>query len=205
MGLLDAVFGRTKPVPPNLDNLFTLPEAALTLQSSAGLVFTGNAGICWSPPSGQNQADVTKEIADLLALPDEASDPGTLTTRVDASTITQSVDSFGYRWLLIEERAVDVLVARVHLANSTIDEAGYGPQLLCSVFALGPEPGASDDAKSCYLIYLFKRGTFYPFAPSGNQTRDTQYELRLRSILSEDVAIEPDLSRWFPVWDVPIG
>ena len=35
MGLLDALLGRTKLVPPDLDQLFGLPAAAITLQVSS--------------------------------------------------------------------------------------------------------------------------------------------------------------------------
>ena len=56
-----------------------------------------------------------------------------------------------------------------------------------------------------YLVYLAKRGTFYPFAPTGSEQRDNELELRIRAVLSDDLPIEPDLSRWFPLWDLPIA
>ena len=37
MGLLDILLGRTKPVAPDLDQLFALPSAAVTLEAAAGL------------------------------------------------------------------------------------------------------------------------------------------------------------------------
>jgi hypothetical protein len=55
-----------------------------------------------------------------------------------------------------------------------------------------------------YLVYLAKRGTFYPFVPSGKEQRDTELELRLRSILGNDLPVESDLSNWFPIWDLPV-
>lgn len=33
MGLLDTILGRSKPVQPDLDQLFALPSAALTLEA----------------------------------------------------------------------------------------------------------------------------------------------------------------------------
>ena len=51
MGLFDTLLGRTKPVKANLDALFALPSAAVTLQSSAGLVSSGAAGVCWKSVS----------------------------------------------------------------------------------------------------------------------------------------------------------
>ncbi len=141
--------------------------------------------------------------------------------------------------MLLEDPATDDLVARVHLVNTMLAEAGWGPQLLCSVFSLAgspptesevlaevgiaPEPSSSDasattdasagDAGSgsgskhqhLYLVYLYKRGSFYPFAPDGKQHRDNELELRMRSMLANDLKMEPDLSRWFPLWDLPVG
>ena len=75
------------------------------------------------------------------------------------------------------------------MANTTLTEAGWGQQLLCSVFGFVPEPGAATDARPFSLVYLYKRGTFYPFAPVDNhkERRDTELELRIRSMLGSDL------------------
>ncbi len=67
--------------------------------------------------------------------------------------------------------------------------------------------GASADTitQPLYLVYLAKQGTFYPFAPTGAEQRDNELELRVKGMLAEDLPIEPDLSRWFPIWDLPIA
>ncbi len=240
MGLLDSLFGRTKPVAANLDDLFGLPSAAVTLQASAGMSFTGRAGVCWKPPAGQAPQDVQREIEQLLAIDDTPgsgpADAGTsaattpTSSGVSVGQLTQRVDSYGYRWLLLEDPAIDDLVARVHLVNTMLAEAGWGPQLLCSVFSLAGSPptdadelagtGLETDApkdgplpavassgsgsKPLYLVYLYKRGSFYPFAPDGKEHRDNELELRMRSMLADDLKMEPDLSRWFPLWDLPV-
>ena len=54
MGLRDTLFGRTKQVAPNLDNLFGLPTAALTLESELDLVSSGQAGLCFKSGSGES-------------------------------------------------------------------------------------------------------------------------------------------------------
>nr|WP_217178046.1 hypothetical protein [Streptomyces sp. AC495_CC817] len=46
MGLLDILLGRTKPVAPDLDRLFALPSAAVTLEAAASLTPTGTGGDC---------------------------------------------------------------------------------------------------------------------------------------------------------------
>jgi hypothetical protein len=40
--------------------------------------------------------------------------------------------------------------------------------------------------------------------PTGNKQRDTEYELRLKAQLETDLPIEPELERWFPLWDAPV-
>jgi hypothetical protein len=93
------------------------------------------------------------------------------------------------------------------MANSTLSDAGWGPQLLCSVFGFVPGADAPDDAKKFSLVYLFKRGTFYPFVPVAGEKerRDTELELRIRSMVGADLPFESDVSRWFPLWDLPVG
>lgn len=225
MGLLDTLMGRTKPVRANLDALFALPSAAVTLQTAAGLVLSGRAGICWKPPAGRPAEDVRREIAELLDIPDDGTatpegpgpDAGGAAGSGDAAggdpstavapaggTLGQAEDSYGYRWLLLEDPDVDGLVTRVHLVNTTLEENGWGPQLLCSVFGLVPGPEADPDTRALYLVYLYKRGTFYPFAPDGKEHRDSELELRIRAVVGADLPVEADLSRWFPLWDLPV-
>jgi hypothetical protein len=189
VGLFDTLLGRTKPVKANLDALFSLPTAAMTLQAAGGLVSSGHAGVCWKPPAGQGAEDLQHEVAELVG-----------------DSFTHVQDSFGYGWLLLSNDDLEELVTHVHMANSTLSDAGWGPQLLCSVFGFVPGPDAPSDAKKCSLVYLFKRGTFYPFAPVDGQKekRDTELELRIRSMVGSDLPFETDLARWFPLWDLPV-
>ena len=190
MGIFDTILGRTKPVRANLDALFALPTAALTLQSAGGLVSSGHAGICWKPPPGQGSADAQKEIGELVG-----------------EDFRQTADSFDYGWLLLDDADLEELVTKVHMANSTLQDNGWSPQLLCSVFGFVPGADAPSDAKAFRLVYLFKRGTFYPFAPIAGEKerRDTELELRVRTMVGADLPVESDLSRWFPMWDMPVS
>ena len=190
MGLLDTILGRSKPVRANLDALFALPTAALTLQSAGGLVSSGHAGVCWKAPPGQAVADAEKEIAELVG-----------------QDFTHTTDSFDYGWILLKDADFEELVTKIHMANSTLQENGWGPQLLCSAFGFVAAPDAPSDAGAFRLVYLFKRGTFYPFAPvdASKERRDTELELRIRTMVGADLPVEPDLSRWFPLWDMPVA
>ena len=173
---------------------------------------SGHAGVCWRPPAGREPAELAAEIEQLLEISDrdsaaDAAAPGADAAPLSGSPtadLTQAEDSFGFRWLLLENPALEDLVSRVHLINSTLTDNGWGPQLLCSVFGMVPSADAGADAKPFFLVYLYKRGTFYPFAPTGPQQRDSEYELHLRATVGSDLPIEQDLSRWFPLWDLPV-
>jgi hypothetical protein len=240
MGLLDTILGRSKPAKPNLDNLFALPGAAVTLQVSAGLAPTGRAGVCFKPPAGQPFAEMQQQIEQLLETPDSPATGQRATPEpaaggaqpASALTVRHVSDSYGYRWILVEGGAIDDLVTRVHMVHSSLEDGGWSTQLLCSVFgfvpaaqssglsgtiptssvvesvatpAVGADPDSGAITIPVYVVYLAKRGTFYPFAPSGKEKRDTELELRLRSVLGKDLPIEEDLSNWFPIWDLPIA
>ena len=198
MGILDALLGRTKPAKPDLDRLFGLPGARITLQASEGLEPTGHAAVCFKPAVGSAFADAETELATLLSL-DGAKADGT----GGATTTLREADEFGYRWVVVSSADFDDLVNRVHLVNTTLQDHGWGPQLLCSVFAFKQAAGTA--GPPVYLVYLYKRGSFYPFVPIGAERRDNEAELRLKNELGEDLAIEKELDRWFPIWNLPIA
>jgi hypothetical protein len=201
VGFLDALLGRTKPAAANLDHLFGLPGAQITLEAAEGMHPTGQAAVCFKPVSAQSFADTEKELVQLLNLDESGSDANPVT-----ATLSDQDDEFGYRWVVVASADFSSLVTRVHLVNSTLEEHGYGPQLLCSVFPFHPETtGASGSAPVTYLVYLYKRGTFYPFVPTNGEHRDNEMELRLQAELGNDLAIEKDLDHWFPLWKLPIS
>jgi hypothetical protein len=82
--------------------------------------------------------------------------------------------------------------------NSALVDNGFGPQLLCTLVAFRDE-----QQRRLALVYLFKRGTFYPFAPVTGERRDSGLELQIKGVLDGDLKMEQDLSRWFPVWGAP--
>ena len=206
MGFLDALLGRSKPVAPNLDKLFGLASAALTLEASEEVAPTGQAAVCFKPVSGPSFSEAERELVSLLQLEDPAGPAASGAAVVPAgpaiaeSAHLEPVDKYGYRWVVVTSPDFESLVTRVHFVNSTLQDHGYGPQLLCSVFAFAP----SGAAASTYLVYLYKRGTFYPFVPLSGERRDNEGELRLKALLGEDLSIEQDLDRWFPLWGLPV-
>lgn len=189
MGFLDVLLGRTRPVKPNLDVLFALPSAADTLQAALDLHPTGAGAVCFKHAEGAAAATAHDDLTALLAL-----DPTT--------TVTVTRDQYGYTWVTCTRRDPDLpaLVTDLHAVNTTLADAGFGPALLCTVIGF---TNASHDRR-LGLVYLFKRGTVYPFAPTGPNRRDTALELQIRAELGTDIPIEADLARWFPIWDAPV-
>ena len=190
MGLRDSLFGRTKQVAPNLDNLFALPTAALTLQSELDLVSSGQAGLCFKSGSGESTLTTDDDIKELLDF-DETSNKVSLTT-----------DDLGFKWLVVTDPDFEALVTRIHAANTSMVEHGLGPRLLCAVF--GFEPKVPPGEGSVRIVYLMKQGTFYPFAPTGPSQRNNELELRVKSFLDTDLIIEKDLGRWMALWNLPV-
>lgn len=194
--IFDVLLGRTKPAQANLDALFGLIGAQLTLQASESLVSSGEAGICYKPAAGKPFAEAAAEAEALLDLPAEDG---------SKTTLRQESDQYGYHWVVPDSSDFQELVNRVHLINSTLQDNGYGPQLLCSVFGFKAE-GQPSAVSSTYLVYLYKRGSFYPFVvvPGGGEKRDHESELRLEMVLAEDLHMEGDKERWMPLWGLPV-
>ena len=98
------------------------------------------------------------------------------------------------------------LCTDLHAVNTTLESQGFGPGLLCSLV-----PFADPAGRRVGLVYLYKKGTFYPFAPSGSssgsrsgpQRRDNLLELQVRDTLKAELPIEPELSGWLALWGAP--
>jgi len=191
VGFLDTLLGRTKPVQPKLDDLFALPSAAVTLEAGAGFTPTGSGSVCFRPVEGRSFADVQKDVTELLNMSSGAD--GGLPVEV-------SKDDYGFTWVVASRMSseIDALVTDLHAVNSALVDNGFGPQLLCTMVAF-----RDAQERRLALIYLFKRGTFYPFAPLVGEKRDNALELQVKGTIGPDLKWEPDLGRWFPVWGAP--
>jgi hypothetical protein len=188
VGFLDTLLGRTKPVQPKLDALFALPTAAVTLQAGMSFTPTGTGSVCFRPAEGRAFHEIEGEVRELLSMGADA-------PRVDVTS-----DSYGFTWLVCKHSPdeMESLVTDLHAVNTSLAEGGFGPQLLCTLV------GFTDAAaRKLGIVYLYKRGTFYPFAPQSGEHRDNALELEVRGNVGSDLNFETDLSRWFPVWGAP--
>lgn len=190
MGLRDALFGRKQLRQPAPDRLFALSTAQVTLEVELGLRSTGAAAVCFKRLSAGEFMRAQRELAELLDA----------TAHESGSQIEHSTDELGFEWVVVRDPHVEDLVTTVHLVSSDLVARGFGPQLLAAMFRF--ETGR--EHAPVYLLYAYKRGAFYPFVPTGKDTRDNARELELKAKLEGELPIEQDLTRWFGMYDAPI-
>jgi hypothetical protein len=189
VGLGDILFGRKRLQGAKLDKLFALPSARLTLEAELGLRAGGVAAVVFKPLSAGEFHRVEQEIDELLAVAAESS----------GSEVRRRSDTYGFVWLVVRDRDFEDLVTSVHLVSSELEARGFGGQLLAALFAF--EGGELPT----YLVYGYKRGTFWPFVPTGReQERDNAEEIRLKNELASELPIEPELDRWLGLFDAPL-
>jgi hypothetical protein len=186
MGIFDAILGRSTPPPADLDVLFSVPQAALSLEV-AGFTPTGLGAVCFRDSEGQADDAVVGDAQQLISTD-------------TAAAVELTDDAHGFRWLTVTRAAGDVsgLVTDLHAANSSLVDAGFGGGLLCSTVVFTSPAGGP-----CALVYLFKQGTFYPFVPLAGQRRDNALELQVRGLVGDDVPVESKLDRWLALWGAP--
>jgi hypothetical protein len=189
VGLLDTLFGKKRLPKAKLDRLFALSTARITLEAELRLRSTGAAAVVYKPLSSGEFARADDDVRELLHQ----------AAKESGSEVSRRSDSYGFEWVVIEDRDFEDLVAAVHLVSSELQAQGFGEQLLAAAFRFegGEHP--------VYFIYGYKRGAYWPFVPTGkDQERDNAEELRLKSELERELPIEPDLSRWFGLFDAPL-
>jgi hypothetical protein len=189
VGFLDALLGGKKKLKaPARDRLFAMSTAQITFETSLGLKHRNAAGIVFQPIATADFNSIVAETEELLR--GSAEDTGT--------KVETSEDQFGYRWIVLRDDDFEDLVVAVNVVSSQLEGAGYGDRLLAAVFAF------EEDGQPLYFIYNFKRGAYYPFVPKGERERDTERELRLKAQVAEELPVEQELERWFPLWDIPL-
>jgi hypothetical protein len=188
MGFWDTLTGRTKPKAADLDSLFLVPSAAITLETAAGFTPTGTGSVCYRAADGAAYQQIEDDVLSLLR--DSADKPD----------VTVQHDDFGFTWLVVDrvEDDVDGLCTDLHAINSALEEQGFATGLLCSLV-----PFTDSSGRKVGLVYLYKQGTFYAFAPTGPQARDNLLEIQFRDTLKGELPMEADLQRWLALWGAP--
>jgi hypothetical protein len=191
VGFLDALLGgrgkRVKGAAP--DRLFAMTTAQVTLDTGLGMKHKGATAIVFQPLETADFDGIFKETEELLRA--EGQDTGT--------ALETSADEYGYRWLIFRDKDFEDLVVALNTISTQLQESGYGDRLLAAIFPF------ERDGRKVYFIYNFKRGGYYPFIPApGDQARDSEGELRLKAQVGAELPWEEDITRWFPLWEIPV-
>ena len=189
MGLGDVLFGRKKLKGANQESLFALTTACVTLQTELGLKPAGVGAVTYK---AQSSGDFTRVDTDVESLVKAAA-------RSAGGEVERKTDSYGFEWVIVHDKDIEDQVTGVYAVANELVAQGFGGQLLAAPFRFdgGEHP--------VYWIYGFKRGTWWPFVPTGEgQERDNATELELKAKLEKELPIEPDLTRWLALFDAPI-
>jgi len=190
MGFLDVLTGRRKLKQPAPDRIFAMSTAAVSLELEVGLKSAEEAAIVFQPIANAEFDGIVRDMEEVVRGTGE--ETGTRIRKED--------DSFGYRWMILQDQDFEDLVVGVNGVSTALQGGGYGDRILAAVF-----PFRDESAKPVYFIYNYKRGAFYPFVPAGgDERRDTERELRLKAQVGNELPIEPELERWFPLWGIPV-
>ena len=191
MGLADILLGRKKLKGPAQDRLFALSTARVTLDTELGLETAGSGGIVFKPLSAGEFVRAENDLQQVLdAVAGES-----------GSRLERKSDDFGYEWIVVRDAELEDQVTTVHAVAQGLQEAGFGEQLLAAAFKFEPKFG---DRKVMFWVYGYKQGAFWPFVPTGEKDRDNAEELELKAKLDKELPIEPDLSRWFGLFNAPL-
>ncbi|MGH2879623.1 MAG: PspA-associated protein PspAB [Solirubrobacteraceae bacterium] len=192
MGLRDILTGRHEVKGPAPDRLFAISTAYVALEAEHQVSPGGAAAIVFQALQTSEFETTIKDMEEVVVA--TGGDSGTKVHTED--------DSFGYRWMVLSDDSVEDLAVGINAVSSSIETAGHGERLLCAVFAF---KDAHD--RKLYFIYNYKRGYWYPFVPAaggGANERSTERELQLKAQMAQELPIEPELERWFPLWGIPI-
>jgi len=190
VGLLDVLTGKRKLAQPAPDRLFAITTAYVTFETTLEITTRGTAAIVFQSLATADFRSIVKDMEEVVRA--TAGDSG--------ATVETSEDSYGFSWLVLRGSQFDDLAVGINAVSSALEAGGYGERVLCAVFAFSDASG-----RPIYMIYNYKRGAFYPFVPAGGaQQRDNERELVLKAQIGSELPVETELSRWFPLWGIPI-
>lgn len=180
---------RPAPKAADLDNIDSLALSAPMLETAHRLLPAGTGSFCYRENDDRSFHAVESSARDLLV--HYGKSPG---------TVQVHSDDYGFKWLVVRRAPTlhPSLVTDLRAASKLFADNKLGAQLLCAMTVF-----QQPDTTPVALIYLYKRGTIYPFAPQAGQTRNKRLELAIKDTLEGRVPVESDLARWFPIWNAP--
>jgi hypothetical protein len=171
------------------EDLFDLSTGYVTMATELDFAPGGEAALCFASVDSTDFRGAVQDVEGVL-------EAGRVETGTEA---TLREDAHGYDWVILTDDDFEDLVTSVHFAADTLAERGYGSRLLAALFAFeGPDARA-------YWVYSFRRGAYYPFAPTGERERDSAVEFKLESVLDGELDVEAEKEYWYPLWPGTAG
>jgi hypothetical protein len=187
---LDALLGRSRAAPPRDEALFAMATAWVTLVTKLDYTAGRRAGIVFRPSTVSEFNEFERELRGVLDL----------TGKEMGTQASFSQDSYGFRWVVLEDEDFEDLVATIHQISLMLKGHGFGESALAALFRFN-----TPDGTAVYWVYQYKRGTFYPFVPAGRgQERDNALELRMQAVMGNELPVEADRTRWYALWGAPV-
>jgi hypothetical protein len=189
----------------------SLSRASIKLDEKFGLKSSGKCGICVKAVEIEQFKEMKEFIDNFLSI---------ATTNKEKSGIDISysslIDEYGYLWFILKGTKLEDLISSISSIGDTIHEKGFSKQLLATIFEF-TSGYRNDTSKNNnigssrqYLIYNDKTDKFYPFVPTSDKFSDTSsrkrnhdQEIKLMEELAGEIMFEKDLSRWYPIWNIP--
>ncbi len=188
----DSIMGRTQPARPDLDAIFGLPvggDHACRPRWASRRPARG--AVAFRVPEGRAFAEVQGEVEALLAALREAQRSRSRAT----STATPGWCS--------RPTPPDVagLVTNLHAVNLHAPGHRIRVRSCCARWSAS---AVRRRARSAWSTCSSRaRSTRSPLPRTASQTRDTMLELQVRDLVRDDLPVEKELSRWFPIWGAP--
>src|SRR5262245_18205682 len=137
------------------------------MEAQQNVTTRGVAGIVFQPLATGDFQQFVDDMQEILS--GTGSEMG--------STVETKDHAFGSRWMILRDPDLEDIVVGVNAVSDALAVGGYNDRVLAAVFAF-----QDVKARSIYLIYNYKRGTWYPFVPApGDKQRDNERELQLKA------------------------
>ena len=190
MGLFDVLRGKRDLKQPASDRLFAMATAYVALEGSLGLKTTGSAAIVFQQLETADFATLAKDMQELIGA----------TTEEAGTELETKADTFGYRWMILRDPDFEDLVTGINAISGELEVGGYGDRILAA--------GRDERVEGAALVVVDPvhalPGLVLEGEHGGEQQRDNERELRLKAQIGPELPLEPELERWFPLWDIPL-
>jgi hypothetical protein len=172
------------------DAVSSLSSAYIALKTKLNLRSSGRSAICIKKVDHERFNEMKEEIERFL-------DASQIAFELTYRTI---VDPYNYLWIILVGKTLEDIVAAIMSISDMVEQKGFSDRLLASVFNF------DDGGFTHYLIYSYRLDKFYPFVPISEQkkTRNHSEELKIMSAMGNEVPFEKEMSKWYPIWNIPI-